>query len=130
MAKSAFGSNQRRPVNVNRPGYSVRAPYNNYAQGSYYGYNYRPTSYNNIKGSLCTNYNDYSGITLGQFYCPIEGFSRYETACCGIAGDEYCCSPNERHNGNTSGYFGFIGIIVVLFLIVITIILVFVNKNK
>ena len=48
---------------------------------------------------MCTNYNDYGGIVLGQFYCPIEGFSRTETACCGISGDQYCCYPTIIESG-------------------------------
>ena len=54
-----------------RPVY--RSSFNNYASGSYYGYNYRPARYHNIVGELCTNNNNYDGIVYEKFYCPIEG---------------------------------------------------------
>ena len=54
-----------------RPVY--RSSFNNYASGSYYGYNYRPARYQHIVGELCTNNNNYDGIVYEKFYCPIEG---------------------------------------------------------
>ena len=73
-----------------------RSGYNNYYSGSYYGYNYRPSNYRNIKDDLCTNNNSYDGIVYDKFYCPIEGFSEKETACCGLPGDQFCCNPSEK----------------------------------
>ena len=52
---------------------------NNYHQGFYNDYNYRPDQYGQIRGSLCINNNNYFGVQYGQFYCPIEGFEYEDT---------------------------------------------------
>jgi hypothetical protein len=62
--------------------------------GFYNNYNYRE-KYNSIKGSICINYLEYNGIVFGKFYCPIEGFSKEDTECCGLEREQYCCSKTE-----------------------------------
>jgi len=68
---------------------------------------------------------------LDQFYCPIEGFSREETACCGVAGDQYCCSPlsQYQHSGSSNG-FGYMAFIFIVVIIIIVVVLVFINFKK
>jgi len=64
---------------------------------------------------------------LDQFYCPIEGFSSFETACCGTPGDQYCCSPVSQHRHTMSAGFGYIAFIIISIIIIVVIVLVFIN---
>ncbi len=83
--------------------------YNNHDlnSGYYNGYNYRPGQYATIHGSVCTNNYDYSGLSFGQFRCPMEGYDYTATACCGPVDLQYCCSPNEAVSGyGSSGGYG------------------------
>jgi hypothetical protein len=43
---------------------------NDYQNGFYFGYNYRPENYSMINGSVCNNDYAYNGIIFGKFKCP------------------------------------------------------------
>jgi hypothetical protein len=103
----------------------------NYQSGLYNGYNYRPGDYNQVRGSVCTNYLEYDGIVYGQFICPIEGFELDETACCGLPREQFCCRPgSQQQQQNIDNSFnndynrvdkpkrsgGFLAIIIILLL--------------
>lgn len=61
-------------------------------------YNYRSGHYAHLRGDTCFNNYKYDGYTFGYFECPIEGYSYFDTACCGLPGEQYCCSQMEHNN--------------------------------
>jgi hypothetical protein len=61
-------------------------------------YDFRSGQYARYRGETCSNHFDYDGYKFGHFECPIEGFNFMDTACCGLKGEQYCCTPNEAKN--------------------------------
>lgn len=61
-----------------------------YHNGYYNGYgsysNYRPN------GQFCMNNEDFNGTKFGKFQCPLPGFDRRQTYCCGEHEYQYCCT--------------------------------------
>ena len=53
--------------------------------------------YLNVYGSTCHNFDPFDGIVFGQFECPMEGFGRDDTECCGIKKHEFCCTQMEKN---------------------------------
>ena len=65
-----------------------------FENGFMFGYNYRPDNYSSINGSLCTNIQNYNGISFGKFKCPLEGYDLDETECCDLPDRQFCCTPS------------------------------------
>ena len=88
---------------------------NDYQNGFYFGYNYRPENYSMINGSVCNNDYAYNGIIFGKFKCPIKGFNLDETICCDEIGTQFCCKMADI----SLYYYIFTFIFFVLILIII-----------
>jgi len=60
-----------------------------YYGGTYNGYgqysNYTPN------GEFCVNNEDFDGTKFGRFQCPLPGFNRRDTYCCGVGEYQFCC---------------------------------------
>jgi hypothetical protein len=72
--------------------------------GSGNNYNFRPSNYENIQGSTCTNNVNYDGFAFGNFQCPMDGFDYSAVMCCGEPFEQFCCSPAEANEYQRSKY--------------------------